>query len=238
MNHILFTPSDRTSADEVVLDSRVATHLRKVLKSEVGDRVRVGELNGRCGFATIKQLGADNVVLQVELDEEAVRPGKLTLAVALPRPPTLQKVLHFATTMGVERLIFFHARRVEKSYWQSHALRPAELQEHLTLALEQARTTVPPELEFIDRFLPFAQERVALAREQGPVYYADPLANTRCPCDEANRATVVLGPEGGFVDFEREALEAAGCHAISLGPRILRVEVACAMVMARMSAFH
>ncbi len=40
------------------------------------------------------------------------------------------------------------------------------------------------------------------------------------------RATVVVGPEGGFAEGEIEALRAAGALVAGLGPRIVRTETA------------
>ena len=41
-----------------------------------------------------------------------------------------------------------------------------------------------------------------------------------------NRITLLIGPEGGFSDPEREAAGRAGFQAVRLGPRILRTETA------------
>jgi 16S rRNA (uracil1498-N3)-methyltransferase len=40
------------------------------------------------------------------------------------------------------------------------------------------------------------------------------------------RLLLVVGPEGGFTDAEREAAESAGLALVGLGPRILRAESA------------
>ena len=37
---------------------------------------------------------------------------------------------------------------------------------------------------------------------------------------------LLLGPEGGFIPFERELIMKAGARPVSLGPRTLRVETA------------
>jgi 16S rRNA (uracil1498-N3)-methyltransferase len=44
----------------------------------------------------------------------------------------------------------------------------------------------------------------------------------------------VIGPEGGFIPYEVEHLAAAGCEAVSLGPRILRVENALSTLLGRL----
>ncbi len=44
---------------------------------------------------------------------------------------------------------------------------------------------------------------------------------------ERGPSAILIGPEGGFTDEERELVRAApDCVAISLGPRILRAETA------------
>jgi RsmE family RNA methyltransferase len=42
----------------------------------------------------------------------------------------------------------------------------------------------------------------------------------------AQRVVLAVGPEGGFVPYEIEALERAGFRAASMGGRTLRVETA------------
>jgi RsmE family RNA methyltransferase len=46
--------------------------------------------------------------------------------------------------------------------------------------------------------------------------------------------TLVIGPEGGFIEQELASLERVGFTAASLGPRILRTETAVAAVVARL----
>jgi 16S rRNA (uracil1498-N3)-methyltransferase len=45
-------------------------------------------------------------------------------------------------------------------------------------------------------------------------------------------AAVLLGPEGGWTDREREQAAAAGWQAVSLGPQILRAETAAVAALA------
>ena len=44
--------------------------------------------------------------------------------------------------------------------------------------------------------------------------------------ERAPRVVLAIGPDGGWVPFEADLLEAHGFRPFSLGPRILRVETA------------
>ena len=44
----------------------------------------------------------------------------------------------------------------------------------------------------------------------------------------------MIGPEGGFIPYEVDKLETAGCQTVSLGPRILRVENAITSLIGRL----
>ena len=43
---------------------------------------------------------------------------------------------------------------------------------------------------------------------------------------DAGRATLFVGPEGGWTDGELSAFDGAGIRRVSLGPTILRIETA------------
>jgi RsmE family RNA methyltransferase len=65
------------------------------------------------------------------------------------------------------------------------------------------------------------------------VFVGDPEAAQSCPRALGGPLTLVLGPEGGFIEFERERFAALGDTLVSLGPRILRVETAAVALLSR-----
>jgi RsmE family RNA methyltransferase len=227
MNLILFDENDEIEAGNVRIGGRRAKHIAQVHRAVVGDVLRVGRIGGKLGNGTILAVAEHAVTMAVEELEEPPAPVGIVLAVALSRPPTVQKVLAAAASLGVKDLLFFHSRRVEKSYWQSHALTPEAIREHLLLGLEQARDTVLPTVHFCPKFMPFAQDRLPeMQRQVGPVFFAHPGAQQSIYDPPPGPCVLVLGPEGGFVAHEIEVLEAQGFCGVGLGPRILRVEVA------------
>jgi 16S rRNA (uracil1498-N3)-methyltransferase len=235
MNLISLEPEDFVAVDEVVLRDRRLEHARKHLALKPGDRVRVGLLeplraegppSPNLGEGEVLAIDRDALHLRVRFGEAPPPASPIILALALPRPPTLEKVLQHGTAMGIKRFCFFHARRTEKSYWQASALEPAALRRHLVLGLEQARDSVVPDIELHPRFRPFVEDRLKLLRANMPVLVADPEGSEPCPRAQAGPLVLVIGPEGGFVEFERQRLRELGDRLVHLGPRILRVEAA------------
>ncbi len=227
MNIVIFEEADFVGEQRVVLAGRRAIHIVKVLKSRVGDRLRVGRLNGAMGSGVIVELSSSNVVLEVDLDRSSPPPLPVRLLLALPRPKVLRRVLAAAVTMGVKEIFIFNSWRVEKSYWQSPWLEVDRLREIALLALEQAGDTRLPEIFLKNRFRPFVEDEVPLLAQDWDAWLLHPQAGT-CLRDVSGQAPalVAVGPEGGFIPFEVEMLVASGLKSVSLGPRILRVEQA------------
>ncbi len=236
MNLILLREGDFAAPALAVLRDRRLAHAREVLRAKVGDVLVVGVEGGAIGRGTVVALADDRIELAVEASEPPPPPLDVLLAVAVPRPPTLRKVLQQATALGVKRFVFFRAERVERSYFTSHALRPEAIAEDLRLGLEQARDTVMPTVEaHAGPFAWFVRERWPQLAAGRRVLVAHPGGEESCPCGQVGPLALVIGPEGGFIPAEVEAL-AAGATVVGLGPRILRVETAVVALLARLMA--
>lgn len=236
MNLILLRAEDFVAEGKAVLKDRRLAHVREVLRPQVGEALVVGIEGGAIGRGTVTALADDRVELAVEASEPPPPPLDVLLAVALPRPPTLRKVLQQATALGVKRFAFFRAERVERSYFTSHALRAEAIAEDLRLGLEQARDTVMPTVEvFPEAFSWFVRSQWGRLSAGRRVLVAHPGGGASCPCGQVRGAALVIGPEGGFIPSEVEALAAGGAEVLDLGPRILRVETAVVALLARLS---
>jgi len=234
VNLILLEPEDFVDAGRVCLRGRRLEHVREILRAEPGDVLRVGVVDGELGSGSVSRVASDALELDVTLGEAPPEASPFALALALPRPPQLRRVLQNAAALGVKQISLFHSARVEKSFWQSSGLAPAAVREQLLLGLEQARDTRLPHVDLERRFRPFVEDRLA-GLGAGPILVAHPEASEPCPHALQGPATLVVGPEGGFVDFELERLAAAGGRRVGLGARVLRVETAVTALLARLT---
>jgi RsmE family RNA methyltransferase len=230
MNLILLYPSDYTSDDRVQLNDARLQHVIAVLKAKVGEHIRVGDLNGRMGLGCIVVLTDELLELSVCCDVEPPQPAPLNLVLALPRPKVFKRILITATTLGIKRIYLINSWRVDKSYWGSPCLNPDEINKQLVTGLEQARDTVLPVVTLHSRFKPFVEDELCHIAEGGPCYVAHPHNAQPCPqpplCPPGQMITVVVGPEGGFIEYEVDKLIECNFTPIEIGTRILRVETA------------
>lgn len=234
MNLLLFSAGDRLDARRIAVTDRRLQHLLQVLRAAVGDRVRVGELGGDMGHGVILQLDKSRAVLAIELDQPAPQKLPLQLVLALPRPKMLRRILRSVAELGVQQLHLINSYRVEKSYWQTPALSAASLHEYLLQGLQQSRDTVAPQVLCHKRFKPFVEDQLPDMTAGKRALLAHPGEHPDCPRGPDGETLLVIGPEGGFIPYEVALLEEAGCTAVSLGPRILRVENAVTSLLGRL----
>jgi 16S rRNA (uracil1498-N3)-methyltransferase len=234
VNLILLFDDDFFGGSRVRLTGRRLQHVTDVHRAAVGEELAAGAADGRIGRGTITRLDDEALEMDVVLDRNPPTPLPLILILALPRPKVLNRVIAGATSLGIKRIVLLNAWRVEKSYWSSPRLSPDNLRAQSILGLEQARDTVLPSIETRRLFRPFVEDELPSIAHGTRALVAHPRASEVCPRDVRESVTLVIGPEGGFIDAEIASLERAGFTAVSIGERVLRVETAVPYLAARL----
>ena len=228
MNLLLLEAEDFTAPSQVHLNGRRAEHVHETLKVHPGQTLRVGRRNGLLGVGTVRHSSRSELTLDVVLTDPPPPRAGVDVVLAMPRPKALKKVLPALASLGVSRIVLLNAAKVEKSYFTSKFLTPEAVAELLSQGLEQAQDTVAPEVQLAPRFRVFVEDvlptwepgsRRLLAHPHG----APPLGSVTFASAE-QRCVIAIGPEGGWVPFELDLLQAQGFEPFSLGPRTLRVE--------------
>jgi RsmE family RNA methyltransferase len=234
MNLLLFSDADRVDANRIAITDYRLQHLQEVIDASEGDSFRVGEINGKMGTAELVRMKKGEAILALSLTEPPPEKLPLTLVLALPRPKMLRRILRMVAELGVSELHLINSKRVEKSYWQTPVLDPAVVEDYFLQGLSQSRDTILPTWQRHKGFKPFVEDILPGMIGEQRALLAHP--GDYPPCPGGGEPTVlVIGPEGGFIPYEVEKLQAAGCDTVSLGPRILRVENAVSGLIARMS---
>lgn len=234
MNIVLLDANQDWSRDIwSIEDQRQIKHLNQHLQLRAGDTLKVGVRDGQRYLTEVQSITAQQIMLRPIQTESVPNKVPVHLILALPRPKVLRRMIMDAVTLGVERISLIHSYRVDKSYWQSPFLQ--QLDDYVTLGLEQAGDTIVPEIQLYKRFKPFVEDVLpTLISEQRPAYVAHPYAEQSMPHAIAHGCNLIVGPEGGFIPYEIELLKKNGCQAMSLGNRILRTETAVSNILGRL----
>ena len=232
--NIVLLEAEQTQSEFWKIDNpRQIQHLSQHVQLNAGDTLKVGIRNGQRYLTEVVTISEQHILLR-PIQVEAV-PAKLPvhLILALPRPKVLRRIIMDAVTLGVQRISLIHSYRVDKSYWQSPFLQ--QLDDYVTLGLEQAGDTISPEIQMYKRFKPFVEDVLpTFISDQKPAYVAHPYAEQQMPHAIQHSCCLIVGPEGGFIPFEVDLLKKNGCQARRLGNRILRTETAVSHILGRL----
>lgn len=172
---------------------------------------------------------------------------RVSLLLALPRPLVLGRLLPMIAQVGVQDLILTQAEKVPKDYFGSHLLRqPMEIRKGLIEGLCQAADVQIPSVRIVKQLKPFMEDELdeLFPRDQWARVIAHPQrkngkpalrmgeisfprATTDCPTRNEKRILLAVGPEGGWSEpYELDLFQNSGFQQVTLGPRILRSDVA------------
>jgi RsmE family RNA methyltransferase len=243
MNVILIDPIEICADDRVALQDRRSDHIINVLRSECGNSVRIGIINGPLGTGRIIEIApgkkTGRVVLAISTDEFAPEQSRIDLILALPRPIMLKKILSQAASMGVGRIFLVNANRVEKSFFSASLLTESNYRPYLLQGLEQAVATMVPEVSIHKWFRPFVEDDLpGIIDNYSQCIVAHPGASPLHQIERTavrGRVLLAVGPEGGWLQFEIDKFREQGFSAVGLGKRILRVDTAVVSLLAQLS---
>lgn len=218
----LFVEGPLAMGAAVRVEGNQAHYLVKVMRVGEGDAVILCDDATGEWAARVAAVGKREVVLEpAEKLREREQVPDFWLCAALLKKDRFDLVLEKASELGVRRVQPVLARRCVADRLNHERARAI-----VTEAAEQCARTALPELaepvrlEVLLRDWP-AERRLFFADELGGEPATVAFAAATGP------AALLIGPEGGFGDAEREAVRAlAQARPISLGPRILRGETA------------
>ncbi|HSG34332.1 MAG TPA: 16S rRNA (uracil(1498)-N(3))-methyltransferase [Sphingomonadaceae bacterium] len=218
----LFVEQELAEGARIALAGNQANYLARVMRVAEGDAVILCDnLTGEWA-SRVMEAGKRTVLLQVV---ERLRPREdvpdFMLCAALLKKSNFDLVLEKATELGVAVIQPVITRRCV-----ADKLNLERAGTIVTEAAEQCARTALPELRG-----PLKLEALLKQLDEDRVlFFADELGGEPAATAFARYhppAALLVGPEGGFDEAEREAIRThSQARPISLGPRILRGETA------------
>lgn len=239
MNLLLLTREELDATESCVVSGRRAEHVLRVLGAAAGDSLRAGVTDETLGVVRVNEVMEDAIHVTYVPETEVPLPEKV-LCLAVPRPKALSRCIQHATALGFGRISLFRSYRVEKSHLDSQRLSPERLHEDVCLGMEQGRRVHTPIVELFDRFKPFVEDHLDHLATDGHRYVGHPYNSTPLWGAEVRPGpyTLVIGPDGGLIDYEIQALQRCGFLPVRAGSAPLRVESAISYLAGQLDLVH
>jgi 16S rRNA (uracil1498-N3)-methyltransferase len=205
-----------------------AHHLGRVARLRTGELVEVSD-HERLFLAKVKSTGGRRVEFDiVEPLPTPARPFPIVLQASIFQFARFEWIIEKASEMGIRSIVPVASGFSERGLVTAARKRRLRWERIGEEAAQQARRFAPPAVE---EPTPFEE---AIGAAAGPLrlfldsdstllkdLLAAPLENvTKAP------AFLLVGPEGGWTDVERQQAQAAGYRSAGLGTGILRAETA------------
>ena len=228
------------TGETIVLDAQAATHVARVLRLKQHDQIIV--FNGQ---------GGEYVGVITTIDKRSVQ-----VTLGSYQQTKMESPLHIGLVQGVsrsERMDYTLQKSVELGVSEIYPVTTQHISVHLDAARAQKKRVhwqgvVNSACEQCGRDrLPEVHELVSLqscvdslsAVDTQLMLVLDHRASTtlnQVSMTNNNRIIMVVGPEGGLSDDERDWLVENGFTAVSMGPRVLRTETAALAAIAVMQS--
>ncbi|WP_421901924.1 16S rRNA (uracil(1498)-N(3))-methyltransferase [Maridesulfovibrio sp.] len=212
-----------------VLESSEAKHLGKVLRTRVGDTVRLFNGCGKEGLFTVTEITKSKVQLELSEEKTCPDPRNITLAIGWNKSSRRNWILEKSVELQTRGLIFFQSEF-------SQGKVPAEIKESwnekLVAAAKQCGNAWLPELQTVPGSI---EKLIEISTSyHNKLFLYEKADNDTVPDNSvfaAESTLAVIGPEGGFSPREAESLIENGFKPVSLGSSILRWETAALLCM-------
>jgi 16S rRNA (uracil1498-N3)-methyltransferase len=220
----------------VSLDDQEIQHL-KVRRAKAGERVEVLDGAGLQGAGTLVRVGRGWAV-ELSAVKVSDRPPELTLAVAAGDRERFSWMVEKSVELGVTRIVPLESTRTAGVATRLKGTHIARLRRSALEAMKQCGVAWAPALEDPIPLTTFLEHSLT-----GTGWLADQHGDPGPPQLDDAPLTVIVGPEGGLTDDEREQAVQAGYRPVTMGLHTLRFETAAlaaavAVNQARMRGHH
>lgn len=228
------TLGDPRPGDRVEVTGDEARHALQVARIRAGERIAVGDGRGTIARGVVAEAAPGVLALEVAevVREPEPRPA-LWLAQALAKGDRDELAVQAATELGVAGVIPWAAER-SVTRWEGAKVARNQ-QRWQTIVREASKQAIRARVPEVAPLATTAQ----LAALPGLVVVLEPTADvplTAVAPGDADRITLVVGPEGGLAPRELDRLADAGAVLARLGPEVLRTSTAGPAALAVLAA--
>ena len=217
------------------MEGEAAHHLGRVLRAQIGQRYELSD-GERVWLGEIASVGRDRVQFTLVEEMPAHKPTlDITLLLSVVKFDMFEWAIEKATELGATTIVPLSSARSEKALVTSSVKRAERWMKILLESSQQSRRVRVPLLEELA-----APENAFASHKDGLLILLSerpdsPSIRRVLEGLRQTKATLAIGPEGGWTDAEFDAARRSGFQEASLGKLILRTETA---VIAALSSIN
>jgi 16S rRNA (uracil1498-N3)-methyltransferase len=210
---------------KIELEENSAHYVRTVLRLKKEQMITLFNGKGDDYLSVINEVSKKRVVITIKqcIERNVESPLYITLGLGISRGDRMDWAVQKSVELGVNNLTPLMTERcVVKFTEKKQKQRLQHWKSIVQHATEQCSRTILPMLEEIESIKNW------LNQQKGLKIFLDPYATqslTELTLDDEH-VTLLIGPEGGFTEQERDLAIEAGFVSVKLGGRVLRTETA------------
>ncbi|MEM7402881.1 MAG: RsmE family RNA methyltransferase [Myxococcota bacterium] len=222
------------TADAFVLPPDVCHRFVRVLRLPHQAAVALFDGTGLAVYGKLNIRAKPVCLTNIQLQQHVQSAPHLHIAQALCRPTKLQEVVRNCTPLAVQRFIWFHSSRCTHS---PKEVRSHHLQHLQRIAQDAVRQSEQWHMPHIEQPISFADLLTSCSTFDGLCVVGDPhsdiwiVQHLLQPTQLPSSALVIIGPEGGLSDTEKEALQQQGAVCVNWASFVLRTELAACVAL-------
>lgn len=233
--NLYYTSPKSILGDILRIEGQEMIHAVKVMRHKTGDKLDVTDGTGYIYRSEITHIGKREIEARI-IERVLIQPESPELILVMgiiKKKDRLEFAIEKAVELGVSGIALFDGDHTEKK-----GVRIDRLETIAISAMKQSLRTNLPEIvhyKSLDQCLSgFNDAKILIADEVADKQSGIKLA------DGNSRILIVIGPEGGFSERERELWNKYPVQRISLGTHRLRAETAaitaCALIKEKLRA--
>jgi len=239
-----FIEEENWLEEHITIKQDDAKHITSVMRMKINDDIICVHPDGKVAICKIQSIEKPVVhaIVQQYITTDVELPVNVTIVQGLPKGQKLDFILQKGTELGAYAFQFFTAKRSVAKWEPKKANQKLQRYEKIVKeAAEQSHRNHLPIIHDVKALGAIVSslkkdDLILFADEEAVKQNNFPRLQTQLKEMQSNQDIyVVIGPEGGIDQTERDLLLRHGAKAIRLGPRILRTETAAMYVLANIS---
>lgn len=222
--------------DTVTIKGRELRHIRDVLRAKRNDRLTLTTGDGTVYHTVVIRAGTGSlsarIIKRTRKDREVGI--YISIGIAPPKGKRMEWFIEKATELGVSEIVPVMTKR---SVVLPGEARVERWKRVAIAAIKQAERSVLPSIqqvrsyeEFLSSYSRFPLRLIAYEKQRETIIEETVKKN------KPTRVVALVGPEGGFEEWEVSAAKTHGFIPVTLGPTKLRTETAGIVMLARILA--